>query len=53
LLDISEGKIGSKVGILLGMVAHGNSLDGFIDTISDDLIDFFEHVILVVQNDGA
>jgi len=49
LLDISEGKTGSKVEIPLGMVVHGNSLDGLIDTIFDDPIDFFERVILVSE----
>jgi len=53
LLDIGEGKTGSKIEILLGMVVHENSLNGFIDTIFDNMVDLCEHVILVVQNDDA
>ena len=53
LLDIGEDKTGPKIDLPLGLVAPGNSLDGLIDTIFDDLIDFFECVILVVRNDDA
>jgi len=53
LLDIGEGKTGSEVEIPLRMVAHGYSLDGLIDTIFDDSIDFSKYVILVVWNDDA
>nr|PNR39261.1 hypothetical protein PHYPA_019539 [Physcomitrium patens] len=53
LLDIDEGKTGPKVDLPLGLVAPGNSLDGLIDAIFDDLVDFFERVILAVRNDDA
>jgi len=38
---------------LLGIVVHGNSLDGLVDTIFDDLIDFSKCIILVVLIDDA
>jgi len=50
LLNVDEDKNGLKVEIPLGMVAYGNSLDGVIETIFDDLVDFSECVILAVQN---
>ena len=48
LLDIGEGKTGPKVDLPLGLVALGNSLDGLIDAIFDDPVDFSERVILAV-----
>jgi hypothetical protein len=53
LLDIGEGKTGPKVDLPLELVAPGNSLDGLIDAIFDDPIDFSERVILAVRNDDA
>ncbi|XP_024368016.1 uncharacterized protein [Physcomitrium patens] len=53
LLDIGEGKTGPKVDLPLGLVAPGNSLDGLIDAIFDDPVDFSERVILAVRNDDA
>ena len=53
LLDIGEGKTGPKVDLPPGLVAPGNSLDGLIDAIFDDPVDFSERVILAVQNDDA
>jgi len=53
LSDISESIIGLEVEILLRMVAHRNSLDGLINTIFNDPVDFSENVILIVQNNDA
>ena len=53
LLDIGEGKTGSKVDLPPGLIAPGNSLDGLIDAIFDDPVDFSERVILAVRNDDA
>ena len=53
LLDIGEGKTGPKVDLPPGLVAPGNSLDGLIDAIFDDPIDFSERAILAVRNDDA
>ncbi|XP_073389622.1 uncharacterized protein [Physcomitrium patens] len=51
--DIGEGKTGPKVDLPLGLVAPGNSLDGLIDVIFDDVVDFSERVILAIRNDDA
>ncbi len=48
LLNIGEGKTGPKVDLPPELIAPGNSLDGLIDAIFDDLVDFFERVILAV-----
>jgi hypothetical protein len=48
LLNIGEGKTCPKVDLLLGLIAPRNSLDGLIDAIFGDSIDFIERVILVV-----
>ena len=53
LLDIGEGKNGSEVKISSEMIVHRNSLDGLIDIIFDNPVDFSKRVILVVQNDDA
>ncbi|XP_024392361.1 uncharacterized protein [Physcomitrium patens] len=53
LLDIGEGKTCPKVDLPLGLVAPRNSLDGLIDAIFDDPVDFSERVILAVRNDDA
>ena len=53
MLDIGEGKTGPKVDLPLGLVAPGNSLDGLIDAIFDDPVDFSERVILAVRHDDA
>ena len=52
-MDIGEGKTGSEVKISSEMIVHENSLDGLIDAIFDDPVDFSERVILAVQNDDA
>ena len=52
-MDIGEGKIGPEVRISSEMIVPGNSLDGLIDVFFDDPGDFFERVILAVQNDDA
>ncbi len=53
LLDIGEGKTSLQVKIPANMVAYKNSLDGLIDAIFDDPVDFSKRVILVVRNDDT
>ena len=52
LLDIGEGKTGPKIDLPLGLVAPGNSLDGLIDAIFDDPVDFLGIIISDSQNNA-
>ena len=52
-MDIGEGKIDLEVRIPSEMIVPRNSLDGLIDAIFDDPVDFSECVILAIQNDDA